>query len=72
MERFRTNTNKTGWKGVFANHNRFMAQIRKDGKIVTLGSFETPEEAARAYAKAYIEIRQVVMCAEHRQYPGRA
>ena len=52
MEAFRTN-NKTGWKYVAVNGNRFQARICKDGKLVSLGNFDTPEEAARAYAEAY-------------------
>jgi hypothetical protein len=44
--------NKSGFKGVSKRKNKWMARIGKNGKI-NLGTFNTPEEAAKAYdAKA--------------------
>lgn len=40
---------KTGYKGVVASKKRFWAKIKKDGKSITIGFFNTPEEAALAY-----------------------
>jgi hypothetical protein len=49
--------NKTGYRGVFKDHNRWVASIRGlDGKKMAIGRFNTAEEAAKAYndhAKAY-------------------
>ena len=44
--------NTTGYKGVFRNHNRFLARITCDGKNYHLGNFKTPTEASDAYCKA--------------------
>lgn len=41
--------NKTGFKGVHSSHGRYIAQIRIYGKKVSLGTFNDPIEAARAY-----------------------
>jgi len=45
--------NKCGYKGVHYMFNpgkkRYQAQIGIDGRLRTIGCFETPEEAARAY-----------------------
>jgi hypothetical protein len=45
------NTNLTGFLGVsFKPHfNKYIARIRKDGKLTHLGSFNTAEEAHQAY-----------------------
>jgi len=47
--------NTSGYKGVCWNkkNKKFVAQIRKNGKPVHLGSFDCPKEASKAYeAKA--------------------
>lgn len=45
--------NRLGLKGVYAEYGKFRAQIRFNGKIFSIGTFTTPQEAARAYdAKA--------------------
>lgn len=45
--------NKTGFKGVFKSINgKFVAQVKIDLKSIHLGTFETAEEAAKAYNKA--------------------
>lgn len=46
----------TGVKGVDIRHGKYRARIRKDGKQIYLGIFETIEEAREAYWKAAKEI----------------
>jgi hypothetical protein len=43
--------NKTGFKGVSRNKNKFVAMIKVDGRPRWLGSFDTPQEAHAAYFK---------------------
>ena len=40
-------------------NNRYQAQIRVNGNQIYLGSFGTAEEAARAYARAYLRQQSV-------------
>jgi hypothetical protein len=48
--------NKCGYKGVFRNSNgkRWVAQITVDYRNIHLGTFDSPEEAARAYDTAAV------------------
>lgn len=48
--------NTTGFKGVSRSGNRFVAHIRKNRYLHHLGSFETPEEAHRAYMEAAVRL----------------
>ena len=50
--------NKVGIKGVYYNklNNNYRAQIRYNGKTLSLGSFKTVEEAAAAYNAKAIEL----------------
>jgi hypothetical protein len=53
--------NTTGYKGVSfdstrCSYKKFKASIGKDGKVKTLGYFETAKEAADAYDKQALEI----------------
>lgn len=51
----RPNTNRTGFKGVTRNNknsNRFRARIMCEGRHVTLGTFDSPEQAHAAYVAA--------------------
>lgn len=43
-------------KGVSKNGNRFRAQLRRHGKLICAGSFDTPEEAHAAYIAAAKEL----------------
>lgn len=51
--------NMVGIKGVYFNkqNNNYRAQIRFNGKTVSLGSFKTPEEAKEAYDNKAKEIQ---------------
>jgi hypothetical protein len=44
--------NTSGFKGVWRARNKWRAQIRDGGKKISLGCFDTPEEAHAAYRKA--------------------
>ena len=46
--------NKSGFKGVHKNHNRWAAEIRINGKAKFLGNFVNPEDAHRVYREAVI------------------
>jgi len=41
--------NTSGFCGVYRNGKGFQAQIRLNGKLLHMGTYSTPEEAARAY-----------------------
>lgn len=43
---------RSGFKGVYGRCNRFEAYIRPNGKMIRLGKFKNPEDAARAYDEA--------------------
>ena len=55
----RTIRNQSGYKGVHwrADHSRWAAQIRLDGKNRFLGYFEKPEEAHDVYMAAAMQAR---------------
>lgn len=54
--RKRKTTSKTGYTGVYKEHNRYRAVISVDGRSIHLGMFDTPEEAALAYNAKSLEL----------------
>jgi hypothetical protein len=50
-QRQRRTSSKTGFTGVYKEHNRYRAVISIDGKSIHIGMFDSPEEAAAAYNK---------------------
>jgi hypothetical protein len=48
--------NKHGYRGVVQDKKKFVAVIYIDQKLVRLGRFNTPEEAADAYNKKSVEL----------------
>ena len=45
--------NSSGFRGVYKYKNRYQAQLRRDGKIIYLGSYKTKEEAADAIERHF-------------------
>ncbi len=51
------NRNKTGFRGVVIRENgRFRAVIKKDKKLIYIGTFPSPEQAAKAYDQKALEL----------------
>lgn len=53
--RKRHSNNKTGYKGVVAQDGKYRAKITVDGKRISLGMYDTPEEAHEAYKAAAVK-----------------
>lgn len=47
---------KTGYRGIWENGNRWAAEITRNGISRYLGSYPTPEQAARAYDRIALEL----------------
>jgi hypothetical protein len=55
--RRRPSQSASGYKGVSPYRGRWQATIRVNGKLRWLGTYDTPEEAARVYDDAVLEHR---------------
>jgi len=44
--------NTTGYKGVCVNREKWISRIKVNGKLLYLGRYNTPEEAAQVYDEA--------------------
>jgi len=47
---------KSGFKGVSFHQNKWMSRIVRNGKLIFLGYYDTPEEAAKAYDTKAVEL----------------
>lgn len=56
FNRGKQRNNTSGFKGVTRNHKRWMAQMEHMGKLIYLGTYDTPMEAGEAYKVAAIRI----------------
>ncbi|MCF8236687.1 MAG: HNH endonuclease [Saprospiraceae bacterium] len=54
--RLRKTRNRSGFKGVYREYNKYRAVISVDQKNIHLGMFETPVEASKAYRKKASEL----------------
>lgn len=52
----RRSANESGYKGVYRNRDRWAASIQAYGQRIHLGTFDTPEEAAKAYDSKALEL----------------
>lgn len=48
---------ESGYRGVYRNRGKWIARIREGGKVRTIGSFDTPEEAATFRATVLVDAR---------------
>lgn len=48
--------NYSGYRGIYKNYDKWVAQISIEGKVKHLGRFTEPQSAAKAYDKAAIEV----------------
>jgi hypothetical protein len=51
----RPTTNTSGFRGVERSGRKWRARIRVGGRLIGLGTFDTPEQAAAAYNAAAVE-----------------
>jgi len=56
MNRGLAANNTSGFKGVSRHERRWQSRIRLDGLLIHLGTFGTPEDAARAYDEAALAL----------------
>ena len=53
-----SSNNTTGYTGVYKNKKRFQALITIDYKLKSLGTYDTPKEAALAFDRAVIQYKR--------------
>jgi hypothetical protein len=57
IARGRSGLGVSGYHGVTAHGNGWRARVKVGKKLIYLGTYQTPEEAARAYDREVIKIR---------------
>lgn len=60
-----TKANQTGFEGVSKIKDRYQARIYIDGIRRSLGYFDTPEQAASAYAEKQASLQRAILGAAH-------